>query len=739
VPVPQGARRQSEEGPKKEKRQSLIQEVLSFNTEQAQREDDLGADVGLSEDHRFMLNPLSSFKVTWDIFTIAVAILNGFLVPYHIALLPHMYCKQEEENQLLDFNSSNALCYPQSSLFVDICIYVIYFFDLIIRFRTGFVNAQSKIIMSPRKAAVAYLSGWFLVDLLTALPADIFLASRIDGGFVEIKLVQMLKMSKITSLTKMVDKTPVANTFRVIRVMFSLLLLGHVIGCIYYYLGRYEMEHYANDGCNRSTGCPWILDENLVDANRYTQYASAMYWGMTMLTSVEFGDVAPKTNVEKFYAASCQVLGSIITALVFGEVAAMIQNAEGGNRRYRELIASTNVFLQLYDFPEQLRKRVRNTIEYSYTLHSGVQTHELLSTLPTALRAEVLGHVQRNVTHKCKLFERCSRNFVKAVSLAFEAMFFLPSEVIYEAGDANRSIYFISRGVVNIMYSDGDLKATLMQGEYFGEVSYFEKVKRHETAQSKSYVELYFVTGEKMDRILEQYPESRPLLQSTAIDAAKIRSRDPGKGAAKLKTIVRAMSAMRGLKVAHAPRPFPAEPGSPREGSSPADAIALSRSSTGAHSRSPGTGLTAGPTPEKGRLFQLPVPPGERTAPPGGIAPVEGADAEDGAAPTPRDSTSRVPQAGHAAPPPQPPPGTSRSEPKATDVSAEAKYGSLTYLKKAHAAARGQAQALRRLYASAAEEERRLAGELQRLESSTRGRAPADPNRSARPPGPAGG
>ena len=64
MPVPQGARRQSEEGPKKEKRQSLIQEVLSFNTEQAQREDDLGADVGLSEDHRFMLNPLSSFKVT---------------------------------------------------------------------------------------------------------------------------------------------------------------------------------------------------------------------------------------------------------------------------------------------------------------------------------------------------------------------------------------------------------------------------------------------------------------------------------------------------------------------------------------------------------------------------------------------------------------------------------------------------------------------------------------------------
>ena len=735
MPAPPRARGQvagGGEGQKTKKRQSLIQEVLSFNTEEAQKEDDPDAEVGLVENHRFMLNPLSSFKVTWDIFTIAVAILNGFLVPYHIALLPHMYCELEEENQLLDFNSSNALCYPQSSLFVDICIYVIYFVDLVVRLLTGF--AQSKIIMSPRKAGVAYLSGWFLVDLLTALPADIFLASRIDGGFVEIKLVQMLKMSKITTLTKMVDKTPVANTFRVIRVMFSLLLLGHVIGCIYFYLGRYEMEHYANDGCNRSTGCPWILEENLVDANRYTQYASAMYWGMTMLTSVEFGNVAPNTNVEKFYAASCQVLGSIITALVFGEVAAMIQNAEGGNRRYRELIASTNIFLQLYDFPEQLRKRVRNTIEYSYTLHSGVQTHELLSTLPTALRAEVLGHVQRNVTHKCKLFERCSRNFVKAVSLAFKAMFFLPSEVIYEAGDANRSIYFISRGVVNIMYADGDLKATLMQGEYFGEVSYFEKVKRYETAQSKSYVELYFVTGEKMDQILEQYPESRPLLQSTAIDEAKIRSKDPGKGAAKLKTIVRAMTWLKG---AHAPIAAAAAPGSPREISPPADVGTLSRSSTGALSRSPSTGVITGPTPEKGRLFQLPVPPGASEAPPGGATPVKRAGAETGAAPAPQDSTSRILQPGLSEPTPQLPPGTSRAEPKVTDMSAEATYGSLSYLKEAHAAARGQAEALRRLYDSAAKEERRLAGELQRRESSTRGQAPAEPSRSAQPPGPA--
>jgi len=727
-----GARVGGEPSKAKSKRKSLIEEVLDFNTTESLREGDPDGDLAVGSEHRFMINPLSRFKLSWDIFTIAIAILNGFLVPYHIALLPEMYCTQQEEKDLLDFESINSMCYPRSSMYVDICIYFLYFMDLVVRFRTGFVNAQSKIVMDSRKAAVSYLSSWFLVDFLTVLPVDMFLAYHIPGGFVEIKLVQMLKMLKITELTKIVDKTPVANTFRVIRVMFSLLLLGHVIGCIYFYLGRYQIEHYANDGCNRSTGCPWIINENLVEANRYTQYASAMYWGMTMLTSVEFGDVSPNTNVEKFYAASCQLLGAICTALVFGEVAAMIQNAEGGNRRYRELIASTNVFLQLYDFPEQLRKRVRNTIEYSYTLHSGVETKELLETLPTALRAEVLGHVQRNVTQKCKLFERCSRNFVKAVSLEFEPMFFLPSEIIYETGDASRSIYFISRGIVNIMQPDGDLKASLRQGEYFGEVCYFEQVKRYETAQSKSYVELYFVTGEKMDKILQRYPESRPLLQSTAIDDAKIRAKGPATGKAKLKNIVRAMTWLKGT---NSPGAGVAGMGGLLEGGgSPKSAEALSRS--------PSTGLIAASTPDKGRLFQLPVPPGDSAGATGGDASIKQENSGATGAPPPK-KPSESPRALPSTPGPQASPSPSTAprlsasaEPRGAvlpEPPVEGKdYGSLGYLRNAHKAARDQAEALQRLHTRATAEERRLAAELRRLEGQTGQHAPA----LAEPPAP---
>ena len=83
-----------------------------------------------------------------------------------------MYCTRLEEKDL-DFQSSNSLCYPQRSMHVDIYMYLVYFMDLVIRFRTGFVNVQAKIVVGPRKAAVSYLSSWFLVDFLTALPVDI--------------------------------------------------------------------------------------------------------------------------------------------------------------------------------------------------------------------------------------------------------------------------------------------------------------------------------------------------------------------------------------------------------------------------------------------------------------------------------------------------------------------------------------------------------------------------------------
>lgn len=47
--------------------------------------------------------------------------------------------------------------------------------DILINFRTTFVNAQDEVVSHPGRIAVHYLSGWFLIDLVAAIPFDLLL------------------------------------------------------------------------------------------------------------------------------------------------------------------------------------------------------------------------------------------------------------------------------------------------------------------------------------------------------------------------------------------------------------------------------------------------------------------------------------------------------------------------------------------------------------------------------------
>lgn len=52
---------------------------------------------------------------------------------------------------------------------------VTFVIDILINFRTTFVNAQDEVVSHPGRIAVHYLSGWFLIDLVAAIPFDLLL------------------------------------------------------------------------------------------------------------------------------------------------------------------------------------------------------------------------------------------------------------------------------------------------------------------------------------------------------------------------------------------------------------------------------------------------------------------------------------------------------------------------------------------------------------------------------------
>lgn len=75
------------------------------------------------------------------------------------------------------------------------------FADIILNFRTTFVSKSGQVMYAPKQIAINYIRGWFLLDLLAAIPFDLLYAFQVNtvgckpliGGSLSYGLSQKLK------------------------------------------------------------------------------------------------------------------------------------------------------------------------------------------------------------------------------------------------------------------------------------------------------------------------------------------------------------------------------------------------------------------------------------------------------------------------------------------------------------------------------------------------------------------
>ncbi|CAG2119354.1 unnamed protein product, partial [Medioppia subpectinata] len=58
---------------------------------------------------------------------------------------------------------------------VDLLVDVMFIVDILINFRTTYVNKNDEVVSHPGKIALNYLRGWFLIDVVAAIPFDLLL------------------------------------------------------------------------------------------------------------------------------------------------------------------------------------------------------------------------------------------------------------------------------------------------------------------------------------------------------------------------------------------------------------------------------------------------------------------------------------------------------------------------------------------------------------------------------------
>ena len=159
------------------------------------------------------LDPRSNFVRTWDTITILALAFTAFVTPFEVS-----FFAAQIYSGPINFTLNRM---------VD----GIFFCDIVVTFFLPYRAALKDggmMVYDNRKIAIAYLKGWFFLDLITCIPFDVFCAAIASAGGVTVdaSVYSFMRMFRILKLVRIIRAARIIGRWQDhIAVSFALLSL----------------------------------------------------------------------------------------------------------------------------------------------------------------------------------------------------------------------------------------------------------------------------------------------------------------------------------------------------------------------------------------------------------------------------------------------------------------------------------------------------------------------------------
>ncbi|CAL1577903.1 unnamed protein product [Knipowitschia caucasica] len=442
------------------------------------------------------------FKTTWDWVILILTFYTAIMVPYNVSF------KTKQNNV--------------TWLVVDSIVDVIFLVDIVLNFHTTFVGPAGEVISDPKLIRMNYLKTWFVIDLLSCLPYDVINAfENVDEGisslFSSLKVVRLLRLGRVA---RKLDHYIEYGAAVLVLLVCVFGLAAHWLACIWYSIGDYEIIDEETN-IVRVDSWLYILAETLGTPYRFNSsgsgkweggpnkdsvYITSLYFTMTSLTSIGFGNIAPTTDGEKIFAVAMMMIGSLLYATIFGNVTTIFQQMYANTNRYHEMLNSVRDFLKLYQVPKGLSERVMDYIASTWSMSRGIDTEKVLQICPKDMRADICVHLNRKVFKEHPAFRLASDGCLRALAMEFQTIHCAPGDLIYHAGESVDSLCFVVSGSLEVIQDD-EVVAILGKGDVFGDVFWKEVTLTQSCANVRAltYCDLHIIKRDALQKVLEFY------------------------------------------------------------------------------------------------------------------------------------------------------------------------------------------------------------------------------------------
>ncbi|KAL5545151.1 hypothetical protein UlMin_008935 [Ulmus minor] len=470
-----------------------------------------------------VMNPHAKVVQQWNQFFVISCLVAIFIDPLFFFLL-----SVEKDNKCIVLN------WPMTKtlvVFRSITDFI-YLMHIFLQFRLAYVAPESRVVGAgelvdhPKKIALNYLHGYFLIDFFIVLPlpqiiillilpnslgssganyAKNLLRAAILVQYVP-RLCRFLPLLAGQSPTGFIFESAWANF---IINLLTFVLSGHVVGSLWYLFGLQRVNQCLRDACHNSTvelckfiDCghgeisdgvgrkSWTENENATaclkstdDGFPYgiyakavqlttkdsviTRYIYSLFWGFQQISTLA-GNLVPSYFVwEVVFTMAIIGLGLLLFALLIGNMQNFLQAL--GKRRLEMSLRRRDVeqWMSHRRLPDYLKRRVRQAERYHWAATRGVNEEMLLENLPEDLQTDIRRHLFKFIK-KVRIFALMDDPIIDAICAKLRQKTYIQGSKVLDNGGLIEKMTFIVRGKMESIGENG-ISVPLCEGDVCGE------------------------------------------------------------------------------------------------------------------------------------------------------------------------------------------------------------------------------------------------------------------------------